>query len=416
MSGTIKHNPFLDCEVALKRISEFRKKLPAPPTTYFRITVEITKYCSVGCGHCKYNAPLPHHSRKRDNMVLSEKQIAFCVDFTKESEINRIVITGGGEPTHELDGVCALIERADVSEVALYTAGQWGSESRECQEHLERFANSLSASKSEKTLQIRLSVDDFHAERIGVRPIARIVDYLTEKQQKFSKLVPTIRTIQNYDQSVSDLAALLGGAYQKASDFQGSVTTRAGIAIPVDRLNLIPMGRQKRSGQESTVSTSLWSNLEGIQTVQGPGWPVWFRGGLNLGVRPSGKLYLYGGSPEDFGKIPERGFTDILDDLLHDPVNAGVTLLGLPNYFRLLAHCAPALAAKAFQTCEPSILVPNMCTNSRNLLLAKLVAIWAMADKHQSARRVLAQVGPTSQSGEASLDIIKQAYEEGNEK
>lgn len=412
MALTHRISPFRNLPSALDAISGLRSSLPAAPSTVRRLTVEVTKYCSVGCSHCKYNAPFPHKTAKRQNLFLSPDAINACADFISEAAIEHLIITGGGEPTHEMDSVCRLIEWSMAPKISIYTAGQWGATSDECMQHLDKFLRCLKESRAAQTLELRLSIDDFHAARIGIRPLATIIQSVIQSGDLRKLVTLRIRTVNGHEQSVEDVASLLGGTYHRDDDFLGFLDLGRDETILVDRLNLIPAGRQKSGKAASRDLGEVWSNLEGIQSKYGDGWPTYVNGGLNLGIRPSGKVYIYGASPENFGAIPERAISDVLRDLVHDPITSALSELGLPEFFRQLSYCAPKVAANALDTCEPSILVPFFCARPKELLLAKLVGLFGLAVRDRNANAALTSILGVSGESNIDLETIKKSYEE----
>lgn len=412
MAPTHRISPFRNLPSAFDAISGLRSSLPAAPSAVRRLTVEVTKYCSVGCSHCKYNAPLPRRAEKRQNLFLGPDAINACAEFISEAAIEHLIITGGGEPTHEMDSVCRLIEWSMAPKTSVYTAGQWGATSDECMRHLDRFLRCLVESRGAQTLELRLSIDDFHAIRIGIKPLATIIKNVIQSSDLSKLFTLRIRTVKGHEQSVTDVASLLGGTYYCDDDFLGFLDLGNDKTIIVDRLNLIPAGRQKSDQAASRDLGEVWSNLEGIQSKYGASWPNFVNGGLNLGIRPSGKVYIYGASPENFGAIPARSISDVLQDLVHDPIMSALSVLGLSEFFRLLSYCAPKVAANAIDTCEPSILVPFFCARPKELLLAKLVGLFGLAVHDRSSSAALTSVFGMSGEHRISLEAIKKSYEE----
>lgn len=406
-------SPFLNPEHFLKELRSRNPCVPAIDRPVRRLTLEVTKYCSVGCSFCKYNAPIPKNGIKKPELFLGTDAIAECVAFIATEGVEEVVLTGGGEPTHELATVLRTIREAPAKLFSLYTAGQWATTDGSAQQLLEQLHEAATHSKSPAArVRIRLSVDTFHGARIGTAPIVRILRIYQRLRDRLSRIDVYLRTVVHYDAPVQSIAGELGAHLEVVDLHKSHLILGDGTKLDILSLNLIPMGRLRPSASHRL--QALRVTLSGLRRHFGEGWPLVYSGGLNIGVRPSGRIYLYASTPEDLGRIPTARLAEVVRTIVAEPISVALFHDGLLTFFDALVTCDPAIGVAAEVHKDPPLLVPSSCSAPETLLLAKLVALLLLARRFRSAADVLADLGLsqlTEGGTERRLGHLKKLYE-----
>ena len=412
--GRTMENLFQEPGKLLKELDSFDFSDAAIDAYVNRLTLEITKYCSVGCSHCKYNAPLPHKSRKNHRLFFSKEAVNSCVKYLNEHSVESLVLTGGGEPTHELESLSTLSAETKVKFVSIYTAGNWGSE-HDFGGVFNILERSIKSSRPKKKIEIRLSADDFHRIKIGHEPYLRIIQKWQQEHASSNRILMRIRTIRGHDEIVDRIAQELGARLDSLSESRRILITPDGTQIEIDSFNLIPMGRINFKHEGMLPDKNVWENLELIRDMNGVDWPVKYGGGLNIGVRPSGKVYLYGSSPESFGKVQDEPLADIIKRITSEPISIVLVRYGLTLLVKALSECAPTRMEQVLDTSEPSIVIPKFCSRPDELLLAKLVSLQILARMSQSAASVVKSLGLNAVDGGGTFAEISAIYRKAHD-
>jgi hypothetical protein len=404
-------NPFRDPATALQRLrtTQLRPAL----RRVSRLTLEITKYCEVGCTFCKYSAPIPRSPAKDPRLYLGPDAIRQCVEFANEEQLSAIVITGGGEPTHEFGTVLRLLREAAVPRFSLYTAGQWATSDDTVEDVLQLLYDALPDSSR---LAIRLSVDTFHTARIGTAPATRIVRSLSRNQHKWPRLDLTIRTVLHYDGPVADVARTLGGSITPQGAARWTLTVPDSYTLDVVGMNLIPDGRLSPRTSSRYEIDNLATTFAHLRSHFGDGWPLVFDGGLNIGVRPSGRVYLYGATPEDLGRLPDEPLDIIVDRIARDPITLALLAHGIVEFMHQMAVVEPAVADLPEAYADPPLLVSKACNSPMRLLLGELIAlVLLVGGDSSSVQEILVDLGVAetrTSSTQSLLFRLKSMYAE----
>ncbi len=192
----------------------------ALPRTASSVWVWPSAYCPVGCGHCNYASPRP--TRRLDRRTVIEDP-AGLLAFISEMEPTQIVLSGGGEPMTEEDFCRYVIARADapeLKEIKLVTSGHFATSEAAARASINGLVDAWRArdeSVSRIKLTLRVSLDWFHAERIGVEPAANIIRAMQRPELRDVGLA--IRSIElDDDTTLSRLAAETGGLLRRSED------------------------------------------------------------------------------------------------------------------------------------------------------------------------------------------------------
>jgi hypothetical protein len=307
----------------LEDVDRFSELMPCDSAFgYQRLTLEITNYCVVGCLHCRYSTPLPPKSgQKAPQNYLSQEALHQCAEFTHRQAIPSLYITGGGEPTHEWENVLFLIENSYSSDIVLATAAQWATTEREIHAALNDLLSAIQRRKTFCRLTLRISVDDYHSKSVPIQQIVsliKVVKSLHEHDGDFPIQIK-LRSLLSDDSSVKNVADLLSGKLISQSADCEILELSDGYQIEVIRKSLVFIGRLKQP--KNLLSKNYVRFSEGADIARqsyDPLWPAMYAGGLNLGIRPNGEVYLYGTNPRFFGTIYERKLEEIVHSICRD--------------------------------------------------------------------------------------------------
>lgn len=214
------------------------------------VYISPTKWCPVGCEHCNFaSLPARGAQRTRESFHSADAQ-ARLLRFVNQLDAWKIVLSGGGEPLLEPALVERLIESAETArleEIEVVTSGMWGKTPASALKVLTRLARAYRrrAHPSAVKLVLRLSVDWFHRQAMGLTPILHILRLLDTPE--FSDIDCYIRSVllQN-DTTIQALALAIQGELSPLIDYQQTLTLPGGRRILVYAKNLILDGRLNR--------------------------------------------------------------------------------------------------------------------------------------------------------------------------
>jgi hypothetical protein len=160
----------------------------------------------------------------------------------------KAVLSGGGEPMVEPD-FCELfvheIDSPALEEIELITSAHFAEndeETRRRMHSLVRAWRTRPARLAKASFTIRISLDWFHAQRIGVGPAARVISVLGEDDLR--DVGCYIRSVLlDDDATIAELAGSLGGSLTALHDYQQGILLPDGRTILVYFKNLIVDGR-----------------------------------------------------------------------------------------------------------------------------------------------------------------------------
>lgn len=204
-----------------------------------------TDDCSVGCAHCNFASP-------RSSRAVDRYRVADDVDRVLELVCGmglwKAVLSGGGEPMEEPDfceRFISGVDSAHLEEIELITSAAFATSVAEATRvlgNLRRAWRTRGPHKAEVAFTVRLSVDWFHAKRIGLAPAAHVLQVLNSPE--FSDIGCYIRSVLlDNDSTITDLATDLGATLGAIEDYCQTMTLPHGREVLVYYKNLILDGR-----------------------------------------------------------------------------------------------------------------------------------------------------------------------------
>ncbi len=221
-------------------------KYPDPgPSSASTCYVWPTDDCSVGCAHCNFASP-------RSSKAIDRYTIADDADRTLEL-VNQMglwkaVLSGGGEPMEEpafCERFIADVDSPQLAEIELITSAAFATSEADAARVLERLHRAWRTRGSDKAhaaFTVRLSLDWFHAKRMGITPVAHVLRVLS--RPTYSDVGCYIRSVLlDNDTTITDLANDLGAELGAIEDYCQVMTLPNGRDVLVYYKNLILDGR-----------------------------------------------------------------------------------------------------------------------------------------------------------------------------
>ncbi len=323
----------------------------------YRLTIELTNLCNVNCSHCKYS--ISNSKNSKNAKSLGFKAINHCLDFVKRKNIEELFLTGGGEPTLNMDMVNFIVNNSTCKSIVLATSGHWSVAKDEFDLFFKTIVDSVKKAKYLSRFVLRLSVDDFHSKKIPLlnicAAIKRFVKYKNKNQNFPIKI--EIRSLLSNDRSVSDLSKLLNGRLVKLSNFQEKLILNGGEVILVTRKTLV-LDTHIRVANTKYMDFS--GGVDVAKEAYGSLWPCVYGGGMNLGIRPDGEVYLYGANTKSFGNVNTSPIEPILKEISSDLINQKCITDGVMEVFRLALKFRPELESIPENVNDLGGLIPRI--------------------------------------------------------
>ncbi|GGK31730.1 radical SAM protein [Salinarimonas ramus] len=193
--------------------------LPSHPHTAFAWP---TRLCSIGCAHCSFGA---RRTGRPETRRVAEHADGL-VEWLVAAKARRLVICGGGEPLDEPAFVEDALRRCAERSlpVELYTAGISLLHRTPAADVIAGLRRAHAGATT--PLAVRLSVDAFHEERIGLEPVAQWIEDQERLAPEWRLSLRGIRVVG--DGSIERLAARLGAELERSAKGTGWMTLRSG--------------------------------------------------------------------------------------------------------------------------------------------------------------------------------------------
>ncbi|MGC4813661.1 hypothetical protein ACLQ29_24290 [Micromonospora sp. DT228] len=318
----------------------------------------------------------------------------------------KAVLSGGGEPMVEPEFCERFVNEVDspnLEEIELITSAHFAADEAETLARLNALVaawRSRAAHLARASLTIRISLDWFHAQRIGVEPAARVIEMLG--QPGFEDVHCYVRSVLlERDSTTADLCARLGGQLTEVRDYQQRIQLPDGREILVYYKNLIVDGRmnqRKLSRLPVDLPTESKADVFGkrfvgesgehvpARTYNGP--QVRHLDGLACLILDDGSVRILEGN--DPHRSPSAravsGWDEAIEFLYTDPLTVYLVDHGPQALAQLLAQSFPDAARVATDTNQLYHLTELLLATPERRLCAMLYAL----DIHLKEGRVTA--------------------------
>ncbi len=170
----------------------------------------LNKVCPVGCEFCFFKSPAK--GEKTPDEEITEEGIERIIQLTKDGKIDKLVISGGGEPMKSKSKVNDLARGVDVKDLIVVTSAYWSK----TRSGTDRVLSALLASAEENPHQpvttVRVSLDQGHFSRLskdeGFQYVQNIVDWFSENAKDNPNFKLVFHTMDG-DNTVEDFIAQL---------------------------------------------------------------------------------------------------------------------------------------------------------------------------------------------------------------
>ncbi len=362
--------------------------------------------CPVGCGHCNYASPLSLNGLTRYSVARDPEPVLRVMN---SMGLWKAVLSGGGEPMVEPEFCERFVNEVDspvLEEIELITSAHFATDEAETRRRLRRLVEAWrtrSPHLARANLTVRISLDWFHAQRIGVEPAARVIQLLGEPEMRDVRCYIRSVLLGN-DTTMADLSARLDGRLTELHDYQQEIVLPDGRSILVYHKNLIIEGRmndRKLSRLPITVPTESQAGVFGQRFVNGSGKHVPARtyngpevrhlDGLACLIDDRGKVrILEGNDPNRCADVRDvQNWQEAVAHLYADPITVYLVDHGPQALAALMSDVFPDSAHMAADT--------NQLYHLTELLLAtperRLHAMLRVLETHVAERRVTAAPG-----------------------
>ncbi|WP_040477660.1 hypothetical protein [Longispora albida] len=316
----------------------------------------------------------------------------------------KAVLSGGGEPMVEPEFCEQFVNEIDspnLEEIELITAAHFAEDEKEMRRRVRALVTAWrtrAAGLAQANFTIRISLDWFHAQRIGVEPAARVIRMLGEDDLR--DVGCYIRSVLLEDDlTIVKLAESLGATLSEMSDYQQEILLPDGRTILVYFKNLIVDGRmnqRKLSRLPISLPTQSRADVFGKRFVNEVGKQVPARtyngpqvkhlDGLACLIDDDGKVrILEGNDPNRCADVRKTDdWQEAIQFLYADPLTVYLVDNGPQELASLLAEAFPESARLAADT--------NQLYHLTELLLAKpdrrLYATLRVLETHAAEGRI----------------------------
>ncbi len=388
---------------ALESISAAVQGLPESPTVAY---VWPTECCSIACAHCSCSSR-PAASPQRRRVALSVDRL---VQFVVSAGCRQLVVCGGGEPLDEpefTERVMAAAPDAGIR-LAVYTSGVSPLHPFAPTLIVRRWLAALDESRRrEGEFHVRLSLDPFYEERLGLQPI---IEWIAAIESLAQWWYVSLRGLQlDGFSGPARLAAELGGHYVELGVRSGVVVTGSGREIPVDLKGFVFDGRgsaellaERGLALPAAQRLRFESLLETFGRGDGLGRPfsdrlTVTRQQVDLEIHADASVHILEAQPPDtVGSYFDSDWTTLRARYYADPLVHLIVAGGLPRV-------ADVLIDLVGRGLAPRSTVPfslDCLADSQTLDLATAWAILLLEDRftypdfvRAEARSILGEVG-----------------------
>lgn len=232
-------------EQIVSSLAPYREHGPTHASTCY---VWPSSECPVGCGHCNYASPMSLTRLTRYSVARDPGPV---MRLMNGMGLWKAVLSGGGEPMVEPEFCAQFVHEVNspvLEEIELITSAHFAESEDETRGRVNDLVEAWrtrAADLTSASFTIRISLDWFHAQRIGVEPAARVIRLLGEDHLR--DVGCYIRSVLlDDDPTIAELAKSLGGRLTDMRDYQQEIILPDGRTILVYFKNLIVDGRMNQ--------------------------------------------------------------------------------------------------------------------------------------------------------------------------
>lgn len=125
------------------------------------------KHCPVGCSVCFFNSPEESGGQPTDETRIPKEFWGPAIETINSANVRELVIAGGGEPFLRRAFVERMFAEAKAKNIFLSTSGIWAQRKGSAETIVEKLFQAHKANVNNPVTDIRLSFDEYHAEKIS---------------------------------------------------------------------------------------------------------------------------------------------------------------------------------------------------------------------------------------------------------
>ena len=126
-----------------------------------------TKFCPVGCECCFFKSPKCAGGKHEDDTSIHGEGRERLIQFINDMNAGEFVIAGGGEPFLEKELMRQIAAEVDADKLFFSSSGIWAKNPQSAETVVDGLHEAHQKNPQKKHLDLRLSFDRFHAERIA---------------------------------------------------------------------------------------------------------------------------------------------------------------------------------------------------------------------------------------------------------
>ena len=201
----------------------------------------LNKVCPVGCEFCFFNSPVTCKEQDPAETEITNEGIKNIIKLTKDGKIEKMVISGGGEPMMNIEKVNALASQVNVESLTVVTSSYWSRNVEKTNKYLSSLKASGEINPSHPKLVVRLSLDKFHLGRLaggkGFEYINNVINWFTtnaKNDPNFSLLIHTMEGDKTVEELLSTLSTETVVEDNRYLNRKTSVVMKEGLTFKIE--------------------------------------------------------------------------------------------------------------------------------------------------------------------------------------
>lgn len=154
-----------------------RKQFPGKTMAF----LFLTKFCDVECAHCFFKSRKNVDNKHSKEYELTEEGLNKVIDFINNSNNGYLSVLGGGEPFNRFDYILEIIKRVKTDRMILVTSANWAVTKEGAYEKVNLLKEALASRTEPINLVLRISIDKWHALKIGNKSIINILEIMEKE-------------------------------------------------------------------------------------------------------------------------------------------------------------------------------------------------------------------------------------------
>lgn len=142
----------------------------------------LNKSCPVGCPDCFYRSSADEKPSPETH--ITKEGIDRLIRFSNASELDKFVISGGGEPMSSRQEVYELVKEVRSKQIVVITSGFFARSGLGCEKYLRPILENAAQNQNRPDVTLRLSVDEGHVGKLDKNGdfeyIKRIIAWMSE--------------------------------------------------------------------------------------------------------------------------------------------------------------------------------------------------------------------------------------------